>query len=83
MKYITVSKFKKCISSDIRVWVKNGGEDGKKRTRYIPTESFHEATEITFLTEITFFTRDDLDLNSEKTVANIKTICAMEIATIF
>ena len=63
VKYITVSKFKKCISSDIRVWVKNGGEDGKKRTRYIPTESFHEATEITFLTEITFFTRDDLDLN--------------------
>ena len=63
MKYITVSKFKKRISSDIRVWVKNGGEDGKKRTRYIPTESFHEATEITFLTEITFFTRDDLDLN--------------------
>lgn len=39
---------------------------GKKRTRYIPTESFHEATEITVLTEITFFTRDDLDLNSEK-----------------
>lgn len=66
MKYITVSKFKKRISSDIRVWVKNGGEDGKKRIRYIPTESFHEATEITFLTEITFFTWDDLDLNSEK-----------------
>lgn len=37
-----------------------------KKERYIPTESFHEATEITFLTEITFFTRDDLDLNSEK-----------------
>lgn len=54
MKYIIVSKFKKCISLDICVWVKNGGEDGKKRICYIFIESFYEVIEIIFLIEIMF-----------------------------